>query len=94
MLPRPRLICQEPGLRPIGRNPGVPDKSSRSLGRMSRYSAQTLICFIAYVSNFYSVVGLVVNFAGLSACTVPSAIVLCNQDDAGHQTITAPSIPC
>ena len=29
MLPRPRLVCQEPGLRPIGRSPGVPDKSSR-----------------------------------------------------------------
>ena len=27
MLPRPRLVCQEPGLRPIGRSPGVPDKS-------------------------------------------------------------------
>ena len=49
MLPRPRLICQEPGLRPIGRSPGVPDKSSRGLGSMSRYSAQILICFIAYV---------------------------------------------
>ena len=29
MLPRPRLVCQKPGLRPIGRSPGVPDKSSR-----------------------------------------------------------------
>ena len=29
MLPRPRLVCQEPGLRPIDRSPGVPDKSSR-----------------------------------------------------------------
>ena len=49
MLPRPRLVCQEPGLRPIGRSPGVPDKSSRRLGSMSRYSAQILICFIAYI---------------------------------------------
>ena len=49
MLPRPRLACQEPGLRPIGRSPGVPDKSSRGLGSMSRYSAQILICFIAYI---------------------------------------------
>ena len=48
MLPRPRLVCQEPGLRPIGRSPGVPDKSSRGLGSMSRYSAQNLICFIAF----------------------------------------------
>ena len=30
MLPRPRLVCQEPGLRPIGRSSGVPDKSSRA----------------------------------------------------------------
>ena len=49
MLPRPRLVCQEPGLRPIGRSPGAPDKSSRGLGSMSRYSAQILICFIAYI---------------------------------------------
>ena len=52
MLPRPRLVCQEPGLRPIGRSPGVPDKSSRGLGSMSRYSAQILICFIAYIFLF------------------------------------------
>ena len=49
MLPRPRLVCQEPGLRPIGRSTCVPDKSSRGLGSMSRYSAQILICFIAYI---------------------------------------------
>ena len=49
MLPRPRLVCQEPGLRPIGGSPGVPDKSSWGLGSMSRYSAQILICFIAYI---------------------------------------------
>ena len=53
MLPRPRLVCQEPGLRPIGRSPGVPDKSSRGLGSMSRYSAQILIYFIAYVFFFF-----------------------------------------
>ena len=54
MLPRPRLVCQEPGLRPIGRSPGVPDKSrsSRGLGSMSRYFAQILICFIAYIFQF------------------------------------------
>ena len=50
MLRRPRLVCQEP--RPIGRSPGVPDKSSRGLGSMSWYSAQILICFIAYVFLF------------------------------------------
>ena len=53
MLPRPRLVCQEPGLRPIGRTPGVPDKSSRGLGRMSWYSAHILICFIAYIFLFF-----------------------------------------
>ena len=95
MLPRPRLICQEPGLRPIGRSPGVLDKSSRGLGSMSRYSAQILICFIAYIFLFFfhSSVGLVGNFAGLPVCTVPSAIFHCNQNEAGHQTIKAPSMP-
>ena len=95
MLPRPRLVCQEPGLRPIGRSPGVPDKSSRGLGSMSRYSAQILICFIAYIFHFfYSSVDLVENYAGLPSCTVPSATVHCNQNEAGHQTIKAPSMPC
>ena len=96
MLPGPRLVCQEPGLRPIGRSPGVPDKSSRGLGSMSRYSAQILICFIAYIFLifFHSSVGLVGNFAGLPVCTVPSAIVHCNQNEAGHQIIKAPSMPC
>ena len=76
--------------------PGVPDKSSRGLGSMSRYSAQILICFIAYIFLifFHSSVGLVGNFAGLPVCTVPSAIVHCDQNEAGHQTIKAPSMPC
>ena len=96
MLPRPRLVCQEPGLRPIGRGPCVPDKSSRGLGSMSRYSAQILICFIAYIFLFYPSVGLVGNFAGLPVCTMPSDIVqiYCNQNEAGHQTIKAPGMPC
>ena len=86
MLPMPRLVCQEPG---------VPDKSSRGLGSMSRYSAQILICFIAYIFQFfYSSVGLVGNFAGLPVCTLPSAIVHRNQNEAGHQTIKYPSMPC
>ena len=94
MLPRPRLVCQEPGLRPIGRSLSVPNKSSRDLDSMSRYSVQILICFIAYIFNFfYSSVGLVGNFAGLPPCTVPSAIVHCNQNEDGHQTIKAPSMP-
>ena len=53
MLPRQKLVCQEPGLRPIGRSPGVPDKSSQGLGSMSRYSAQILIYFIAYIFPFF-----------------------------------------
>ena len=53
MLTRPRLVCQESALRPTGRSPGVPDKSSRSLGSMSWYSAQILICFIAYIFHFF-----------------------------------------
>ena len=36
-------------VRLIGLSPGAPDKSSRGLGSMSRYSAQILICSIAYI---------------------------------------------
>ena len=86
MLPRPRLVCQEPG---------VPYKSSLGLGSMFRCSAHILICFIAYIFLFfYSSVGLLGNFAGLPECTVRSAILHCNQNEAGHQTIKAPSMPC
>ena len=84
-----------PGQGWFVRNLGVPDKSSRGLGSMSRYSAQILICFIAYIFLFFhSSVGLGGNFAGLPVCTVPSVIVHCNQNEAGHQTIKAPSMPC
>ena len=62
---------------------------------MSRYSAQILICFIACIFLFFnSSVDLVGNFAGLLVCTVPSVTVHCNQNEAGHQTIKAPSMPC
>ena len=85
MLPRPRLVCQEPGLRPIGRSPGVPDKSSRGLGSMSRYSAQILICFIAYIFSIFNFsVGLVGNLAELPPCTVPPATVHCYQNEAAR----------
>ena len=86
MLPRPRLVCQEPGLRPIGRSPGVPDKSSRGLGSMSRYSAQILICFIAYIFSIFNFsVGLVGNLAKLPPlCTVPPATVHCYQNEAAQ----------
>ena len=56
LLPRPRLVCQETGLRSIGRSSDVPDKSRRGLGSMSMYSAQIFICFIACIkfSHFRS----------------------------------------
>ena len=97
MLPRPRLVCQEPGLRPIGRSPGVPDKSSRGLGSMSRYSAQILICFIAYIFSIFNFsVGLVGNLAELPPCTVPLPlfIVIRMRLLSAHQTIKSPSMPC
>ena len=80
MLPRPRLVCQEPGLRLIGRSPGVPDKSSRGLGGMSRYSAQILICFIAYIFLFF-LIPLLVWLATLQdcqyvQCPLPLSIVI------------------
>ena len=85
MLPRPRLVCQEPGLRPIGRSPGVPDKSSRGLGSMCRYSAQILISFIAYIFSIFNFsVGLVGNLAELPPCTVPPATVHCYQNEAAQ----------
>ena len=85
MLPRPRLVCQEPGLRPMSRSPGVPDKSSRGLGSMSRYSAQILICFIAYIFSIFNFsVGLVGNLAELPPCTVPPATVHCYQNEAAQ----------
>ena len=72
-----------------------PDKSSRGLGSMSRHFGQLLICFMAYIfHSFHSSVGLLGNFAGLPLCTVPSAVVHCNQNEAGHQTIKAPIVPC
>ena len=41
-----------PRPRGLVRNPGVPDKPPEALGNMSRYSAQVLICFIAYIFQF------------------------------------------
>ena len=43
---------------------------------------------------FNSSVGLVGNFARLPPCRVPSVIVRCNQNEAGHQIIKAPSMTC
>ena len=55
----------------------------------SRYSAQILICFIAYIFHFLFICGLGLE---LPSCTVPT--VHCNQNEAGHQPIKAPSMPC
>ena len=97
MLPRPRLVCQEPGLRPIGRSPGVPDKSSRGLGSMSRYSAQILICFIAYIFSIF--ISLWVWLGTLqnchhAQCPLPLFIVIRMRLLSAHQTIKSPSMPC
>ena len=94
MLPRPRLFCQEPGLRPIGWSPGVPDKSSRGLGSMSRYSAQILICFIAYIFFFSFLCGFGWELCRTASMHSAPVIVHCNQKEAGHKTIKAPSMPC
>ena len=81
MLPRPRLVCQEPGLGPIGRSPDVPDKSNRGLGSMSRYSAQILICFIAYIKFSFFFIPLWVWLGTLedchyAQCPLPLSIVI------------------
>ena len=79
MLPRPRLVCQEPVLRPIGRSPSVPDKSSRGLGSMSQYSAQMLICFIAYISLFLFLCGIglgTLQDCHHAQCPLPLSIVI------------------
>ena len=96
MLPRPRLVCQEPGLRPKGRSPGVPDKSSQSLGSMSRYSPQILICFVAHIFLILFIplcvwLGTLQGFQ-YAQCPLPLPIV--NQNEAGHQTIKVPCMPC
>ena len=69
MLPRPRLVCQEPGLRPIDRSPGVPDKSSRGC------------CFITYIFLFFFFIPLWVWLGTLqdcqyAQCRLPLSIVI------------------
>ena len=79
MLPRPRLVCQEPGLRLIGRSPGVLDKSSQRQGSMTQYSAQILIFYSMHFPIFNSFVGLVGNLAEMPPCTqslLPLAIAI------------------
>ena len=89
---RSRLVCQEPGLRPIGRNLGVPDKSSRCLGNMSWYSV-LLVYSIHFPFLFPCGFGWELCRTA-TMYTVPSANVHCNQNEAGHQAIKAPSMPC
>ena len=79
MLPRPRLVCQKPGLRPIGRSPGVADTSSRGLGSMSRYSAQILICLIAYIFHFFIPLWVwlgILQDCQYAQCPLPLSIVI------------------
>ena len=79
MLPRPRPVCQEPGLRPIGRSPGVPDRFSRGLGSMSRYSAQISICFIGYSFHFLFLFRFGWELCGtvnMPQCPLPSSIII------------------
>ena len=77
----------------IGLSPGT-WQTSLGLGSMSRYSAQILICFTAYIFPFLFLCGF-----GWELCrtaTMHSALCHCNcnQNEAGHQTIKAPSMPC
>ena len=56
-----------------------------------KYLLTTFIFFPFFSICTCSSVGLVGNFAGLPPCRVPSAIVHCNQNEAGHKT-TAQSL--
>ena len=95
MLPRLRLVCQEPGLRLIGLMPGVPDKISRGLGAIFPVFCTdfNLFCSIHF-PIFNSSVGLVGNLAQLPPFTVPSAVIHCNQNETAYQTIKCHNIPC
>ena len=74
--------------------PYASEASSRGLGSMSRYSAHIVICFIAYIFLFLFLCGFGWEIWRTAIlCTVPSAIVHCNQNEAGRQTIKAPSMP-
>ena len=75
MLPRPRLVCQEPGPRAHRPKPRRTWQFSWGLGSMSRYSAQILICFIAYILHFLFLCGF-----GWELCRtaiMPSALCHC-----------------
>ena len=67
----------------IGLRPGVPDKSSRGLGSMSRYSAQILICITEdiYSIHFHFFIPLWVWLGTLqdcqhAQCPLPLSIVI------------------
>ena len=68
-------------VRNLGWGRGVPDKSSRGLGSMSRYSAQILICFIAYIFLIFFFIPLWVWLGTLqdcqyAQCHLPLSIVI------------------
>ena len=58
--------------------PGVPDKSSRGLRSISRYSAQILICFIAYIIHFIPLWGWLGTLQDCQyvQCPLPLSIVI------------------
>ena len=79
--PKPRQVWQEPGTWPnlFGRRPGVPDKPADVLSTISRYFAQILNCFIAYIFPFSnSSVGWTGNIVFQDCLTMPS--VHCDQN--------------
>ena len=82
MLPRPRLVCQEPGLRPIGRSPGVPDKSSRFIAYIFQFSI-SLWVWLGTLQNCHH-----------AQCPLPLFIVIRMRLLSAHQTIKSPSMPC
>ena len=65
MLPGPRMVCQEPGLRPIGRSPGVPDKSSRVhiIGPPSHWSPISLVPHLTGPPSHWSPISLIPQLA-------------------------------
>ena len=68
----------------IGRRPGVPDKPTDALGAMT--SAQTLVCFIAHISNFQSHCGLGRESWNFRTVSVPSVIVHSHYNGVARQS--------
>ena len=80
--PGQRLVCQEPGL------------SALAHVYLTNFCTDLNLFYSIRLFYFHSSVSLFGNFAGLPQCTVPSVIVHSTQNDAGHHTMKAPSMPC